>query len=367
MSPPQKPTDRSCTQLFEIVRLRSTKTTTNILETRPISDVTMLESQLEDLESEDVDQETGQDLPTGSSGATKGKGPSNVTLLSVAFISFSLFSIVQLMFSIVAGSSALLGDSVAMMVDAFTYFVNWYAEREKARYFKENAFNTITSASELARRKRFLRLEIIPSLLSVVALLTVTIIVLNDAVHVIMIDSHRAQSQQGTPDLDIMMILSICNLAVDLINVICFYRGGGLLGYATVSHSQGGKQANLNMCSAYTHVFADTLRGVAVLAAAGIAKVVPNVTPEIADATAAIVVSIVIAFTIMPLLHGLVKRVIELRLLVLEERAKSLADVQSMGLEDAAPDLESGDEIVLAQDSREVESEDQPSDRSLAN
>jgi Co/Zn/Cd efflux system component len=64
---------------------------------------------------------------------------------------------------------------------------------------------------------------------------------------------------------------------------------------------------NLNMCSAFTHVFADTLRSVAVLGAAGLAKLIPSISPVTADATAAVCVSAIILLSIMPLLQGLIQ------------------------------------------------------------
>eukprot|EP00978_Attheya_sp_CCMP212_P036072 scaffold161082_cov53-Attheya_sp.AAC.6 len=53
--------------------------------------------------------------------------------------------------------------------------------------------------------------------------------------------------------------------------------------------------ANLNMCSAYTHVFADTVRSIALIIASGIAEFVDGVTSEVADATAALVGLVVIS------------------------------------------------------------------------
>ena len=64
---------------------------------------------------------------------------------------------------------------------------------------------------------------------------------------------------------------------------------------------------NLNMCSAYTHVMADTLRSIAVLVAAMIAYLDHRISPTIADATAAIVVSIIIAISLGPLIIGLLE------------------------------------------------------------
>eukprot|EP00550_Attheya_septentrionalis_P000585 CAMPEP_0198285710 /NCGR_PEP_ID=MMETSP1449-20131203/4950_1 /TAXON_ID=420275 /ORGANISM="Attheya septentrionalis, Strain CCMP2084" /LENGTH=512 /DNA_ID=CAMNT_0043983225 /DNA_START=273 /DNA_END=1811 /DNA_ORIENTATION=+ len=86
--------------------------------------------------------------------------------------------------------------------------------------------------------------------------------------------------------------------------------------------------ANLNMCSAYTHVFADTVRSIALIIASVIAEFVDGVTSEVADATAALVVSLLILLSLIPLFQGL--RVIssELSSIRAEERDEGLA--QSM-------------------------------------
>jgi len=80
-------------------------------------------------------------------------------------------------------------------------------------------------------------------------------------------------------------------------------------------------RVNLNMCSAYTHVFADTLRSVAVIIATIIARLVDSVTPEVADATAAVIVSLIILFSLVPLFRGLIKTWYELRSIAREELA----------------------------------------------
>ena len=82
------------------------------------------------------------------------------------------------------------------------------------------------------------------------------------------------------------------------------------------------EHANLNMCSAYTHVFADTLRSIAVIVAAVLAELWPGVTPEEADATAAVVVSGLILLSLLPLLQGLWRSVVELRGILAEERSE---------------------------------------------
>ncbi|KAI2493691.1 Cation efflux family [Fragilaria crotonensis] len=82
----------------------------------------------------------------------------------------------------------------------------------------------------------------------------------------------------------------------------------------------GDNEANLNMCSAYTHVFVDTLRSLAVIIAATVAHLAHEVTSEEADATAAIVVSALILFSLFPLLSGLVSTCRELRSIHADER-----------------------------------------------
>ena len=64
--------------------------------------------------------------------------------------------------------------------------------------------------------------------------------------------------------------------------------------------------SNLNMCSAYTHVFADTLRSLAVILASVLAEFTSAVTSEVADATAAVVVSLLIMLSLLPLFGGMV-------------------------------------------------------------
>lgn len=72
----------------------------------------------------------------------------------------------------------------------------------------------------------------------------------------------------------------------------------------TSTEAAGG--LNLNMCSAWTHVFADTLRSVAVLFSAGFAYLFPRIiSPFQADSLGAIVVSIIILLSLVPLVQGL--------------------------------------------------------------
>jgi Co/Zn/Cd efflux system component len=90
----------------------------------------------------------------------------------------------------------------------------------------------------------------------------------------------------------------------------------------------GNNHANLNMCSAFTHVFADTLRSIAVIVAAVFSELFPGtLSPEEADATAAVVVSVLILLSLLPLIKGLWSSVSELRLILSEERSETILSI----------------------------------------
>jgi Co/Zn/Cd efflux system component len=224
------------------------------------------------------------------------------------------------------------------------------------------------------KRKLTVQLEIVPPLFSILSLVSVTVYIIHKSVTTLILDANRPVSEQAVPNLKIMLTFSSMNLALDILNVTCFARAKHLLGYATVervhdhsscpkevtpcttshgsntSHNDGDTavvcctdlclyknpppdgssshchshydkdHANLNMCSAYTHVMADTLRSLAVIVAVILALIIAPVTPEVADATAAVVVSSIILISLLPLLQGLVARVRELRGILAEER-----------------------------------------------
>ena len=232
---------------------------------------------------------------------TSRQGPTNENLLGTAFCSFMGFALVQTVVAAFAGSEAMLGDSAAMIVDALTYLFNWFAERKKSTYETQEWRDSCpmppgqdaeTRQRILTRtkRKKILQLELIPPLMSVSTLIVVTAYVLNDSIRVLILDVHRSVSQQGNPNIHIMMYFSIANLGLDLINVANFAKAKHLFGYETSEHSprQGHEAlsmdvhdddedtknmyrrwtlshedledcdedqdhtANLNMCSAYT-------------------------------------------------------------------------------------------------------------------
>lgn len=88
------------------------------------------------------------------------------------------------------------------------------------------------------------------------------------------------------------------------------------------------------MCSAYTHNMVDTLRSIAVLVAATIAYFDRRISSTVADATAAIVVSVIIAVSIGPLIIGLLETWSEIQ----ELKRESLeSDISTRSLFGALP------------------------------
>lgn len=254
--------------------------------------------------------------------------PSNVALLNIAFVSFLGFTILQTFAAVLARSEAMMGDSASMGVDAMTYAFNLYAEKRK----------------DTADKKTKLLLELIPPAISVVVLLVVTFFLFRKAI--ITLAMGVPENPADEPNVAIMFIFSSSNLLLDGLNIFCFARAKHATGYNTgvedanldpqssITESEEGQrlkgdlnndsssfgakmedeeETNLNMCSAYTHVFADTLRSIAVIIASSIAETVDSIDPEEADATAAIVVSVIIFFSLIPLVQGIVHTWSELK------------------------------------------------------
>lgn len=133
-----------------------------------------------------------------------------------------------------------MGDSAAMFVDALTYLFNLVAERKK-NHFDETWQGTTEQDPERARRirqrakrKMILTMELIPPLISVTTLIIVTIFVLRKAIRVLILDVHRDVSQQGDPNVNLMLIFSSINLGLDFLNVFCFAKAKHLMGFETV-------------------------------------------------------------------------------------------------------------------------------------
>lgn len=285
---------------------------------------------------------------------------SNEYVLNVAFGSFLGFTLVQLAFAFAARSQAMMADCAAMAVDAITYLFNFFAERTKHREITEEEKALDPEVFQSRRKLMRLYLELIPPLISVTTLLVVTIVSLKQAVEVL-VDNEPLDKP---PDVILMLVFSGLNLLLDAVNVRCFAKAEdhfagipsafyhhedqkedtlteltGLLEksnhdgndstYVGLSQEDGSLVSsehdeddpsssshplNLNMCSAWTHVFADTLRSITTLVAAGFSALFPDIlSPADADSWGAIFISIIIIVSLGPLIQGLYLTAVEIR------------------------------------------------------
>ena len=233
----------------------------------------------------------------------------------------------------------MLADSEAMFIDAGTYLCNMLAERLKTREYTAAELRLPVSVRLHQRKLQKLYLELFPPLLSVAALLTVTFTTLKSSVITLISDG-----QDVNPDLSIMLFFSTVNLILDAVNVLYFAKANQAIltpinfekeiaanettplkerptNFSETQNStiadddelSDDSPVNLNMCSAWTHVLADTLRSVAVLVAAGIAYLSDVISPDEADSYAAVFVSFIILLSCGPLLQGLYYTAQEIR------------------------------------------------------
>ena len=276
----------------------------------------------------------------------------NLYALFFAFLTFMSFSVLQLFYSIKANSEAMLGDSLTMILDAITYGGNGLAEWSKGKQHKraedecdtgQNAANksptanggktedvsssSSSSSSSSHRSKTLLYLECIGPSFSVMTLIGVTVYIFVSAFKTIR-EFHSGVLVEDDTNVEIMLLFSSINLIIDIVNIYQFVRskknssndavevdfdavgassgdGGNDDANGHDEHSKT-SESNMNMCSAYTHVFADTLRSIAVLVAALIAEI-SGANGSYCDAVAAIIVSLIVGVSAVPLIHGLWK------------------------------------------------------------
>lgn len=145
-----------------------------------------------------------------------------------------------------------------------------------------------------------LKLELYAPLMSVIVLIGISLYIFCDSIGTI------SNPPEQSVDDYIMMVFATINLILDVLNIMCFHRANRVFGFPTRETDEG-DVANTNMCSAYTHVIADTFRSLAVLFAAMISSN-SDVNADIADGWAAIAVSFIIAATTIPLFAGLVEK-----------------------------------------------------------
>lgn len=274
--------------------------------------------------------------------------PSNEYVLNVAFYSFVFFVVFQAVFALIANSQSMLADSEAMSVDALTYLFNLCAERIKSRPFDKEELELPEKERTYRRELSRLYLELVPPSISVLTLIVVTIITTQEALNTLM--GEEDGDAEDDVSVPIMLLFSGANLLLDIVNVTCFARANSTFGLDVVQKenltiSEGIREARLgkehgdvatentrlvsdreepsledgrrqplelNMCSAWTHVCADTLRSAAVLIAATFAYTLEPIPPATADSVAAIAVSVIIFVSLFPLIQGLIITALEI-------------------------------------------------------
>jgi Co/Zn/Cd efflux system component len=220
-----------------------------------------------------------------------------------------------------------------MSVDVFTYFTNMYAERVKSR----------AKDGEIDKQTK-LYIEVLVPMISVGALIGVSIYITIEAVSIIRAYQDGSQSSDDE-QVNVFFLYGFAgaNLLVDIISAYMFYKRGrsafqdphdilyirkrsmsisqsidrtrskskeGAIGllhhHIHASDDAPGEDSvfkrNLNMISAFTHVWCDTLRTLSVFVAAIIVSVL-KLPSTLCDAWASIVVSFTIFLFIIPLLR----------------------------------------------------------------
>ncbi len=175
-----------------------------------------------------------------SSASEKGHNK-NQQILGMAFYTFLGITILQTIFAVHARSTALLADSIAMFVDAFTFLGNLVAERIKFRndaqvqeccsICSEKDDNDVNNTMETERRQLQLKLqlqnlymELVPPGISVAVLLYVTWATTMDALATLchIENGDEDLDPNDEPDIKVMMIFAFLALLVDLFNLASF-------------------------------------------------------------------------------------------------------------------------------------------------
>jgi Co/Zn/Cd efflux system component len=155
--------------------------------------------------------------------------PTNAYVLNVAFWSFLGFLVFEAAFAVIANSQSMLADAEAMAIDALTYVLNLWAERVKNRKLSGEFMGPEDIIRQNYQRElQHLYLEIIPPLLSAVALIAVTVVTLREAWSTLFGDI----GVDGKDDVSVplMFIFSGANLLLDVVNVTCFARAHSAFG-----------------------------------------------------------------------------------------------------------------------------------------
>jgi len=267
--------------------------------------------------------------------------------------------------AMVGDSAAMVIDSLTYLFNSYAERIKNISLQEND---DESLSESEKELRRLGRTRQRLWLEILPPICSVMTLIVLTIYIILDAMNTLAEPNYgdEASNTDDEPNIGVMFFFSALNLGLDILNVTCFARAKHAFGFAVIDkdrhrymlaydgslhneladsmrvrsevdlteldddelsgrenycsiseeddnphplqiseEKENSQEVNLNMCSAYTHVFADTLRSTAVLIAAGLSYVLKLGAPTVVDAVAALAVSLIILFSLGPLLRGI--------------------------------------------------------------
>ena len=189
-----------------------------------------------------------------------------------------------------SNSLSLLGDAAAMSIDVANYITNIHIENLKKNY------------NQLSLKIRWTT-EVFVPFLGVCSLLAVSLWILNDAIIIII-----SPPEITIVDVSFLYGYSSANILIDLICNYSFFSRGLSVFYNSLKpiSQEEIKSYNLNMMSAFTHIFGDTLRSFSVLIAA-LVYTFTDISGDICDAWASIICTITIFVLAIPLLFHIYK------------------------------------------------------------
>ena len=247
---------------------------------------------------------------------------SNYTILKITACLFSVFVTGEIIGALVSNSLSLLADASSMSIDVFSYLTNIYVEY------------VVNKGDSLSKNMTLFLFAGVP-LFSLVALLAVTIWIVAEAIAVIL-----NPPDSSSVDIYVMFGFASFNMLVDLLSLSLFYKNydSALLNRQIsrrstsisaiiktpndgdadrmrmlsksvlhqVNFSDKSDNYNLNMLSAAAHVYADSLRTIAVFASALSVQLGAVHNSDIADAWAALVCSITIILAMIPIVMEII-------------------------------------------------------------
>ncbi|KAJ8611420.1 hypothetical protein CTAYLR_009012 [Chrysophaeum taylorii] len=240
-------------------------------------------------------------------GRCRGEWSSNVKVLVVAIVLFTLMTMVQFVAAIVAHSGALLVDCASMLADAMSYMGNLYTECKGGK----------EDEAVLAHR------ALVSTGLSIVVLYGITIWGLSSATAVLLQRPVKDDLEATT-----VLIFGLIGVVVDAFTLLAFrvwgsdikepgftsqgnsrviFRMGSMgSGYShthTVSSLTRGESVYMNMCSALTHVLADAVRSMTAITLGVVVLTNRSLNGSVCDAYATLIVALTIILGNIPLLR----------------------------------------------------------------